>query len=107
MSNNVNYTDDERIYIVAEYEKDPCRDTVEKLAEELNKSAKSIIGKLSREGVYRRESYTTKVGEKPVTKLELVVIVADVLHLRVEDLEGLDKAPKGVLKVLCTGRTSS
>ena len=68
----VNYTQDQVEYIVNQYRLEPTRETVEKLAEELNKSVKSIIGKLSREGVYRKTEYTTKAGEKPVTKLELV-----------------------------------
>ena len=98
--NNINYTEEERAYIVSEYEKIPSRETVEKLATELSKSTKSIIGKLSREGVYRRESYTTKVGEKPITKLEMVTGIADILGVTVEALQGLEKAPKGVLKTI-------
>ena len=40
-------------HIIEAYQKNPNRDTVEMLADELQKSVKSIIGKLSREGVYR------------------------------------------------------
>ena len=47
----VNYTQDQVEYIVNQYRLNPDRETVEKLADELNKSVKSIIGKLSREGV--------------------------------------------------------
>jgi len=51
----MNYSEDITKYMVSEYTENPSRATVEKLAEELNKSIKSVIGKLSREGVYRRE----------------------------------------------------
>ena len=51
----VNYTEDQTKHIIEAYQRNPNRDTVEMLADELQKSVKSIIGKLSREGVYRRE----------------------------------------------------
>ena len=90
----VNYTQDQVEYIVNQYRLNPTRETVEKLAEELNKSVKSIIGKLSREGVYRKTEYTTKAGTKPVTKLELVTELEERLETT---LAGLEKAPKSVL----------
>ena len=90
----VNYTQDQVEYIVNQYRLEPTRETVEKLAEELNKSVKSIIGKLSREGVYRKTEYTTKAGTKPVTKLELVTELEERLETT---LAGLEKAPKSVL----------
>ena len=94
----VNYTQDQVEYIVNQYRLEPTRETVEELAEELNKSVKSIIGKLSREGVYRKTEYTTKTGEKPVTKLELVTELAEKLELKEWELAGLEKAPKVALK---------
>jgi hypothetical protein len=96
----VNYTQDQVEYIVNQYRLNPDRDTVENLAEELNKSVKSIIGKLSREGVYKKTEYTTKTGEKPVTKLELVAELTELLELNPADLVGLEKAPKSALKAL-------
>ena len=96
----INYTQDQVEYITNQYRLKPDRDTVEKLAEELDKSVKSIIGKLSREGVYRKTEYTTKTGEKPVTELEIVQEMADLLEIPVEKLSGLEKSPKTVLKLL-------
>lgn len=96
----MNYSKEQTQYIIAEYEKNPCRDTVNSLAVKLERSPKSIIGKLSREGVYRREEYATKTGEKPITKLELIAIIADALELEIEELSGLEKTPKSVLKLL-------
>ena len=94
----MNYTEEQRDYIVREYQEAPSRETVERLANELDKTIKSIIGKLSREGVYRREVYKTKTGEDPITKAELVVQISEALGIDVENLAGLEKAPKLVLK---------
>jgi len=99
----VNYTQEQVNYIVREYLEEPTRETVEELAEELNKSVKSIIGKLSREGVYKKTEYTTKTGEKPVTKLELVQELAEKLELEDWQLAGLEKAPKVALKNILKG----
>ncbi len=96
----MNYSEEQTQYIVKEYRSNPNRETVESLATELNKSIKSIIGKLSREGVYRREIYKTKTGELPVTKVEIVSNIADSLGIEVESLAGLEKAPKATLKKL-------
>ena len=96
----MNYTEDQTKHIIAEYKEKPNRETVESLAKELDKSVKSIIGKLSREGVYRREIYKTKSGDLPVTKVEIVSNIADSLGLEVENLFGLEKTPKATLKIL-------
>ena len=86
--------------MVARYSAKPDRDTVNELAEELGKSIKSIIGKLSREGVYRRQVYTTKQGTPPVSKAELVAEIASYLDFEPEELLGLDKTPKLILQKL-------
>ncbi len=96
----MNYTEEQTQHIITAYKENPNRDTVEMLADELQKSVKSIIGKLSREGVYRREIYKTKSGELPVTKVEIVSNIADSLGLEVENLFGLEKTPKATLKIL-------
>ena len=96
----VNYTQDQVEYIVNQYRLNPNRETVEMLADELNKSVKSIIGKLSREGVYKKTEYLTKTGEKPRTKTEIVENLASKLDLDITALAGLEKAPKVALKNL-------
>ena len=87
----VNYTEEQVDFMINQYNETPTRETVERLAEELNKSIKSIIGKLSREGVYKKTEYLTKTGEKPITKRELVENIADKLELDVTALAGLEK----------------
>ena len=95
-----NYTEKETEYMVEKYSGEPCMATVEKLSEELSRSKKSIIGKLSREGVYRREVYVSKTGDKPITKVEIVSNIADAVGVEVSDLAGLEKSPKEVLRRL-------
>jgi len=96
----INYTDTETEYMIVRYVKNPTVETVEELAEELKKSKKSIIGKLSREGVYLRAIYKSKSGQEPITKVEMVSNIADNLGIEVEDLSGLEKSPKAALKAL-------
>mgnify|MGYP000120528633 FL=1 len=96
----MNYTKDQTEYMIEKYKTDPSRDTVEELADEFSKSIKSVIGKLSREGVYRREVYKTKAGENPVTKLEIVENIAEALGVESDNLVGLEKAPKATLKTI-------
>ena len=95
-----NYTEEQVQYMVDQYTAEPNRNTVDKLAEKLNKSIKSIIGKLSREGVYQKAIYRTKTGELPMTKGEIIVKVAYLLNADYNRLAGLEKSPKQDLKYL-------
>ena len=97
---SVNYTEDQVKHMVEAYTARPERATVEMLAEDLNKSIKSIIGKLSREGVYRKQVYTTKTGEVPITKEQLILGLAELFEVDSSKLMGLEKAPKQVIKFL-------
>lgn len=68
---------------------------VDALSTMLGKSRRSIIGKLSRLGIYEKKVYLTKRGTNPITKLEL----RDKISLCLEvDCEGLEKAPKDTLR---------
>lgn len=96
----MNYNEEQTQYLVNEYVSDPTKATVDRLAQEMEKSPKSIIGKLSREGVYRRSVYKTKTGESPVTKEQIVRDIEDVLGINHESLTGLEKSPKNILKQL-------
>ena len=96
----VNYTQEMVESMTSRYNANPTRETVEELAKELNKSIKSVIGKLSREGVYQKTEYLTKTGEKPVTKRELVEKVSEILAVEYQALAGLEKSPKSALKLL-------
>ena len=67
-----NYTDDMVASMTEQYVANPTRETVEALAQEFGKSVRSIIAKLSREGVYVAQPKVTKTGEPVVRKAELV-----------------------------------
>lgn len=94
---NKKYTKEEEAFIVEEYQHSPTKETVTFLAEKLEVSPRSIIGKLSRLGVYQKEAYTPKYAEKPISKEELVLQIANLLDLDVEALEGLAKSQKPAL----------
>ena len=96
----INYTQDMVDLMTTRYSANPTRETVEDLARELNKSIKSVIGKLSREGIYQKTEYLTKTGEKPITKKELVTRIGEVLGIEYQALAGLEKSPKQALKSL-------
>ena len=97
---SLNYKPEEVEMMKEAYTDNPSRETVEVLAETLNKSIKSIIGKLSREGVYKKTVYKTKTGEDPITKKELVQEVEELLDISYESVAGLEKSPKADLKKL-------
>ena len=96
----MNYTEEITAFLVEKYTENPCMETVVLLAAKYDKTVKSIIGKLSREGVYKRAVYKSKSGELPVTKVELVNNIAENLGVEVESLVGLEKSPKSTLKTL-------
>jgi hypothetical protein len=103
----MSYNKEDTELVINIYSEKPTKETVEYLAKKLSKSTKSIIGKLSREGVYRREVYRSKTGEVPTTKVEIVSNIASVLGIEVEDLVGLEKSPKTTLKALEEALTGS
>ena len=95
-----NYSDADVEKMVMAYAKQPSRETVDKLAEDLDKSVKSIIGKLSREGVYQKAIYKTKSGEVPMTKQEIILAMATSLGIDSSKIMGLEKAPKQDIKFI-------
>jgi len=95
-----NYTQEQVDVMIEAYQARPTRETVEELAEDFDKSIKSIIGKLSREGVYQKAVYKTKTGETPVTKAQLVENLAELLEIPSSKIMGLEKAPKQDIKFL-------
>ena len=97
---SINYTEKQVEHMIEAYTRNPSRETVEALAEDLDKSIKSIIGKLSREGVYKKTVYKTKTGESPETKKEIVENLAGLLNLEYVQVAGLEKSPKSALKIL-------
>ncbi len=88
------YSPEEVEFLLEEYNR---HGDVQRISVLLNKSPRSIIGKLSRLKVYRKREYTNKAGNTPITKLEYVARIATKMET---ELEGLEKAPKSVLEKL-------
>ena len=94
-----NYTDEMVDVMVAEYTSTPTKDTVAKLASEFNKSTRSIVAKLVREGVYKAQPRTTKTGAPVVRKSEIVAEIQTELGANA-GLPSLEKASKADLQNL-------
>jgi hypothetical protein len=92
-----NYTEAMTEKMIAQYSANPTRDTVDMLAEELGKNARSVIAKLSREGVYKAQPRVTKSGEPVVRKAELLASIESTLG---KEFPSLVKASKADLQRL-------
>ena len=98
MADQPNYTDAMVEELVAAYEDNPSRDTVDEFAQKFNKPARSIIAKLVREGVYKAVARATKQGTPVVRKAELVAQIQE--SLGTTKLDTLAKASKADLQTL-------
>lgn len=97
----VNYTPEQTQQIVQAYQAEPTEATVKTLAEMLGKSTRSIVAKLSREGVYKKKEYVGKSGEKPIKKDELADRLTEAFGLTEAEADSLTKANKSaLLKIL-------
>jgi hypothetical protein len=74
------------------YEANPSRETVDMLAGQMGKSVRSIIAKLSREGVYVAQPKVTKTGEPVVRKQELVASLQSHFGIEIPTLVKASKA---------------
>ena len=90
-----NYTAEQTTQLVAGYQ---AGETVEQLAEALGKTVRSVVAKLSREGVYVAKTKST--GQARVKKAELVDILAAKCGVPAEVFESLEKANHDVLEQL-------
>ena len=97
MAKSVNYTDEMVNAMTEQYVANPTRETVDSLANEFGKTTRSIIAKLSREGVYVAQPRTTKSGEPVISKSELVSTINE--HFGIE-MPTLVKAGKQDLQKL-------
>lgn len=87
----VNYTPEMTSTLVEAYKANPTKETVEMFASAFGKTARSIVAKLSREGVYVKATPVKNV-EKRVTKAEQIEAIAKKMGVPSEKLESLEKA---------------
>lgn len=93
----VNYTQEQTQTLVAQYQ---AGISVEDLAMQFGKSVRSIVAKLSREGVYQKKTYKTKTGEPVVKKDAHADAIGAILRLPENDVESLTKCNKSALRAI-------
>ena len=97
VAKSVNYTVEQTAQMVADYQ---AGVTVETLANTLGKTVRSVVAKLSREGVYQKKEYKTKTGEPVVKKDAHADAIGAILQLPENDIESLTKANKSALRAI-------
>ena len=90
----LNYTPEQTAKMVADYQDGV---SVEMLAQEMGKTVRSIVAKLSREKVYQAKTYVSKTGEAPIKKDVHADFIGEALGLTEADTESLTKANKVAL----------
>jgi len=90
-----NYTPEQVQLMVEQYVQGV---SVEQIAEQLGKSVRSIVAKLSREGVYKPRTKQAQVVR--VTKASLVEQISMLVGKPSEQMESLEKANQDVLVAL-------
>jgi len=89
-----NYTAEQTATLVQGY---LAGEPVAGLAAALGKTTRSVIAKLSREGVYKAKEYTNKNGEKPVKKDLVAEAIGKFCELSEGEVDSLTKANKTAL----------
>lgn len=92
-----NYTAEQTAKVVADYQ---AGMTVEAIAEAVGKTARSVIAKLSKEGVYVAKGKTA--GKRDMLKSEMVAEIAKFVGKTDEQVESLEKATGPALMAVLT-----
>ena len=94
----VTYTQEQTAELRDAYLADSSQATVDAFAEKFGKSVRSIVAKLSREGIYKKKEYVSKTGEKPVKKEEMADEFQTIFGLTESEADSITKANKTALK---------
>ena len=97
MAAKLAYTAEQSAALVAAYTANPNKETVESFAILFMKTQKSIIAKLSREGVYKKAEYVSKSGNAPVKKETIADELQELFKLTESEADSLTKANKTAL----------
>ncbi len=92
----VNYTPEQTEQMVFEYK---AGTAVEQIALTLGKSVRSVVAKLSREGVYIAKAKADPKSAQN-TKATLIAKIAEMKGVEVTSLSSLEKATKEALQIL-------
>lgn len=93
----VNYTVEQTSMMVAEYTANPTAATVEAIASKLGKTVRSVVAKLSREGVYKKAERVSKTGQAIIKKDDLATQFQKIFNLTEAEADSLTKANKTAL----------
>jgi hypothetical protein len=96
-SKTVNYTPEQTLKMVSDYQNGV---SVETIADNLGKTVRSVVAKLSREKVYIAKEYKTKTGESVIKKDAHADAIGAILKMPENDIESLTKANKNALRAI-------
>ena len=91
----VNYTAEQETKMKADYQ---AGATTEAIAENMGKTVRSVVAKLSRMGIYKKKEYVSKTGEKPQSKDTTADAIGAILRMSEGEIDSLTKANKTALK---------
>lgn len=103
----VNYTPEQTTELVAAYVANATEATVTTFAEKFGKTTRSIVAKLSREGVYKKKEYQTKTGEAVQKKNELADAIGAVLKMTEPEITSMEKVNKTALQKIFSALANS
>lgn len=100
----VNYTPEQTAALVTAYKQGV---DVQTLALDMGKTVRSVVAKLSREGVYQKKEYVTKTGERAVKKDAHAEAIGAILKMTENEVDSLTKANKTALVKIFTALANS
>lgn len=101
------YTTEQTVELVEAYKAEPNAETVAAFAEKFGKTVKSVIAKLSREGVYQKKEYVSKSGQKPEKKDSVADAIGAILKMSDGEIDSLAKANKTALQKIFAALANS
>lgn len=103
----VNYTEAQTKELVATYVAEPTKATVEAMAAKLGKTAKSIVAKLVKEGVYvSAVTAKAQAGQPRRLKADVLADIAKATGLDPQTIESLEKATLPALEAVLGALTA-
>lgn len=103
----VNYTPAQEARMTEAYTAAPTRETVDALAKEFGKTARSIVAKLSRLEIYKKPVALAKDGKPVQKKNDLADAIGAVLKMTEAETTGLASAPKTALQKIFSALANS
>ena len=104
-----NYTAEMVAVLLAGYDPEATQDErtaqIAAISKEIDRPTRSVIAKLTSEGVYVPKVYKTKKGEKVVRKSALVAELASLMGVEEDVISSVEKATKKTLQLFVAALT--